>query len=82
MLNITNNQTQNKKSSATTPSGFHTERKETDMKKYVCDVCGWEYDEAIGDPENGIAPGTKFEDLPEDFLCPLCGVGKDNFSEA
>lgn len=52
------------------------------MKKYVCDVCGWEYDEEKGDPDNGIAPGTKFEDLPEDFECPLCGVGKDNFSEA
>lgn len=49
--------------------------------KYVCDVCGWEYDEALGDPDNGIAPGTKFEDLPEDFECPLCGVGKDSFSE-
>ena len=53
-----------------------------DMKKYVCDVCGWEYDEAKGDPEHGIAPGTKFEDLPEDFECPLCSVGKDQFSEA
>lgn len=52
------------------------------MKKYVCDVCGWEYDEAKGDPENGIAAGTKFEDLPEDFVCPLCGVGKDEFSAA
>lgn len=50
------------------------------MKKYVCDVCGWVYDEAAGDPDNGIAPGTKFEDLPDDFECPLCGVGKDNFS--
>ena len=48
--------------------------------KYVCDACGWGYDEIIGDPENGIAPGTKFEDLPEDFACPLCGVGKDMFS--
>lgn len=45
--------------------------------KYVCDVCGWEYDEEAGDPDNGIAPGTKWEDLPEDFTCPLCGVGKD-----
>lgn len=52
------------------------------MKKYVCEVCGWEYDEAIGVPEQGIAPGTKFEDLPEDFECPLCGVGKDQFAEA
>ena len=51
------------------------------MKKYICDVCGWEYDEAKGDPEHGIAPGTKFEDLPEDFECPLCGVGKDDFSD-
>ena len=50
--------------------------------KYVCDICGWEYDEALGDPENGIAPGTKFEDLPEDFTCPICGVDKSNFSEA
>ena len=48
--------------------------------KYVCDACGWVYDEELGDPENGIAPGTKFEDLPEDFACPLCGVGKDMFA--
>ncbi len=48
--------------------------------KYVCDVCGWVYDETVGDPDNGIAPGTKFEDLPDDFACPLCGVGKDMFS--
>ncbi|MBR2967368.1 MAG: rubredoxin [Clostridia bacterium] len=52
------------------------------MKKYVCDACGWEYNEELGDPDNGIVPGTKFEDLPEDFACPLCGVGKDMFSEA
>lgn len=50
--------------------------------KYVCDACGWEYDEAVGDPENGIAPGTKFEDLLDDFTCPLCGVGKEMFSAA
>lgn len=49
--------------------------------KFVCDVCGWIYDEDVGDPENGIAPGTRFEDLPDDFECPLCGVGKDQFSE-
>ena len=52
------------------------------MKKYVCEVCGWVYDEAAGDADLGIAPGTKFESLPEDFECPLCGVGKDMFSEA
>ena len=51
------------------------------MKKYVCDVCGWTYDEALGDPDQDIAPGTKFEELDEDFLCPLCGVGKDEFSQ-
>lgn len=51
------------------------------MKKYVCDVCGYIYDEVNGDPDNGIEPGTAWEDVPEDFLCPLCGVGKDQFSE-
>ncbi len=51
------------------------------MKKYVCDVCGYIYDEAAGDLDNGIEPGTKWEDVPEDFVCPLCGVGKDQFSE-
>lgn len=49
------------------------------MEKYVCTVCGWVYDPAIGDPENGIAPGTSFTDLPDDWLCPECGVGKDLF---
>ena len=49
------------------------------MKIYVCLVCGFVYDEELGDPENGIAPGTKFEDLPEDYVCPLCGVGKEEF---
>ncbi len=52
----------------------------TDMKKYVCDICGYEYDPAVGDPDNGIAPGTPFEELPEDWVCPLCSVGKDEFS--
>ena len=51
------------------------------MKKYVCDICGYEYDEAKGYPEHGIAPGTKWEQLPADFVCPICGVGKDQFSE-
>lgn len=52
------------------------------MAKYVCDVCGWEYDEEVGAPDNGIEAGTKFADLPDDFECPFCGVGKDSFSEA
>ena len=51
------------------------------MKKYVCVVCGYVYDEELGDPENGIEPGTKFEDLPSDYLCPLCGVGAELFEE-
>ena len=51
------------------------------MKKYVCDVCGYIYDEEIGDPDNGVEAGTKWEDVPEDFECPLCFVGKDQFSE-
>jgi rubredoxin-NAD+ reductase len=59
-----------------------TNREVIKVKKYVCDACGWVYDEALGDPDNGIAPGTKFEALPNDFVCPLCGVGKDMFSEA
>ena len=45
--------------------------------KYVCDVCGWEYDEELGYPEGGIAPGTRWEDIPEDFQCPLCMVGNN-----
>ena len=50
--------------------------------KHVCDVCGWEYDENEGCPEAGIAPGTKWEDIPEDFECPVCLGGKDLFVEA
>ncbi len=49
--------------------------------KYVCTVCGWTYDEELGDPDNNIDPGTKFEDLPEDFVCPMCGVGREDFVE-
>ena len=51
------------------------------MDKYICTVCDWVYDPEIGDPEHGIAPGTKFEDIPDDWVCPLCGVGKDQFEE-
>ena len=49
------------------------------MKKYRCTVCDWVYDPAIGDPESGVAPGTAFEDIPAEWVCPLCGVGKDDF---
>ncbi len=51
------------------------------MKKYICNVCGYVYDEEIGDVENGIMPGTEWADVPEDYICPLCGVGKDEFSK-
>ena len=50
------------------------------MKKYVCDVCGWVYDPEIGDLDSGIAPGTPFEDIPDDWECPDCGVTKEDFS--
>lgn len=52
------------------------------MDKYVCSVCGWEYDPQTGDPANDVAAGTAFEDLPQDWLCPICGVGKDQFEKA
>ena len=50
------------------------------MQKYVCDIWGYVYDPAVGDPDNGVAPGTAFADLPEDWVCPECGVSKDEFS--
>ena len=51
------------------------------MDKYVCITCGWVYDPEEGDPEGGIAPGTAFEDIPEDWTCPACGVGKEFFEK-
>lgn len=50
------------------------------MKKYVCDVCGYVYDPSVGDPDGGIEPGTAFENLPDDWVCPECSAGKDEFS--
>lgn len=49
------------------------------MKKYQCTVCGYIYDPEKGDPDNGINAGTSFDDLPDEWVCPLCGVGKDSF---
>jgi rubredoxin len=49
------------------------------MKRYVCEPCGYVYDPKEGDPDNGIEPGIAFEDLPEDWVCPMCGAGKDMF---
>ena len=51
------------------------------MDKYICDVCSYVYDPELGDPENGIPAGTSFKDLPEDWECPDCGVGKEDFSK-
>jgi len=51
------------------------------MSKWECEVCGYVYDPAKGDPDNGVAPGTPFEKLPEDWVCPECGASKDMFSE-
>ncbi len=51
------------------------------MDKYVCDLCGYVYDPAEGDSEGEIEPGTSFDDLPDDWECPVCGAGKDDFSK-
>ena len=51
------------------------------MDKFKCTVCGYEYDPAVGDPENNIHAGTSFENLPSDWVCPVCGVGKDQFEK-
>jgi rubredoxin len=51
------------------------------MDIYVCTVCGYVYDPSVGDPDNGLEPGVPFEDLPETFECPVCGVGKDMFEK-
>jgi rubredoxin len=50
------------------------------MKRYVCNVCGYIYDPAEGDPDNGVEAGTSFENVPEDWICPVCGASKDDFS--
>ena len=51
------------------------------MKKYLCEACGYIYAPEVGDPDNVVEAGTAFEDMPEDWLCPLCGLGKDAFVE-
>ena len=50
------------------------------MQKFVCNVCGYIYDPEKGDPDNGVKPGTPFADLSADWVCPECGVGKEEFS--
>jgi len=51
----------------------------SEMKKYVCQVCGYVYDPEVGDPDNGVEPGTSFEDVPDDWVCPICGADKTQF---
>ena len=51
------------------------------MEKYKCQVCGYVYDPEVGDPDNNVPAGTSFEDVPEDWVCPLCAVGKDQFEK-
>jgi rubredoxin len=51
------------------------------MDSYVCAVCGYVYDPELGDPENGVEAGTKWEDVPDDWVCPVCGAGKDDFEK-
>jgi len=53
---------------------------ETTMQKYVCNICGYVYDPAEGDPDNDVKPGTKWEDVPASWACPICGASKENFS--
>ena len=74
------------KRGSTPPSAptYHKDNKEkrsNGMDKYECSVCGYVYDPAEGDPENGIEPGTSFEDIPDDWVCPVCGAGKDEFEK-
>ena len=51
------------------------------MDRYVCTVCGYVYDPEQGDPDNGVEPGTKWEDVPDDWECPVCGASKDDFEK-
>lgn len=57
-----------------------TKPEEEKMKKYVCDVCGYIYDPEVGDPDSNIPAGTAFEDIPDSWVCPICGAGKESFS--
>lgn len=69
------------KAAVTTCETKDLPKEDKEMKKYVCSVCGYVYDPAVGDPDGGIDPGTAFEDIPDDWVCPVCGVGKDQFTE-
>jgi flavin reductase (DIM6/NTAB) family NADH-FMN oxidoreductase RutF/rubredoxin len=62
------------------PRGAVTPRSKSQQQQYRCEVCGWIYNPAIGDSDGGIPPGTPFENLPDDWVCPLCGARKDQFT--
>ena len=64
-----------------TTEKLHVEGAAGSMKKYRCDICGYVYDPAEGDEAAGVAAGTSFDDLPDDWECPVCGAGKEDFSE-
>lgn len=59
-----------------------TKTEENTMKKYMCNLCEYEYDPNDGDPDNGVDPGTSWEDVPDDWVCPVCGAGKEEFEES
>ncbi|OGN89297.1 MAG: High molecular weight rubredoxin [Chloroflexi bacterium RBG_13_46_14] len=63
------------------PSYVEKKEEKSGMKKYECTICGYVYDPEEGDPDSGIAPGTAFEDLPDDWVCPICGASKEDFRE-
>lgn len=67
----------------TAPSYISKEKEGSSVKmdRYVCNICGYVYDPEEGDPENDISPGTSFDDLPEDWVCPVCGAGKEDFEK-
>ncbi len=52
------------------------------MDRYICNVCGYEYDPEKGDPESSVAPGTPFDKVPDSWVCPICGAPKSEFSKA
>jgi rubredoxin len=60
---------------------MNPEKRRETMDKYVCQVCGYVYDPEQGDPESDIPAGTSFDDLPEDWVCPVCGAGKSEFEK-
>jgi rubredoxin len=66
---------------STDDAGVSTKKEAVEMDKYECTLCGWVYDPELGDPDSGIEPGTRFEDIPEDWVCPVCGASKDQFAK-